>query len=679
MNKHIKPVGEAVKTERLDPSESDYIKVGDWFWSESESTKEPVLMCAMKVGTNFVELNSPHSKSGYRTARIHLNEVHEKLTREPNASQIIALEVSTLKTTLDRTLEEVRELTHQLGLPDNSRIGTNKSEPTGESREIAMINGASDVNDHKQRLAEAREKTLPDLFKKIEETNEQMASWMKAETMPFLSEAEGLKDHLKNIDDRIFNISLYAGLLETIEQCRDGKPADVNSKLRVMQRRLYMDEECLANYSAGGMEFGDIEQFDQWLAQDENMDRILPFDRCIVAMQVRRKRKERSRAGNLLSLFIQMNLDRQDKLTFLYIRNGERLYRLNTDVDFGEKLFPGKDEFDPSEPLMMEMFGSRVKGFMPVREYDAIQDKYKAERAKWEQWFEDNPLEQWLKDHEDEIRPGASESHLENQWRFANPMPRPSIRSGMDQWERFDQDSVYYDDGVMMMLDKMREYNRIALIIQGLLDRTDALAPHHKIRTWLPEEFAAHIELVYDADNILFNGDEPDIEAYIERCNETLGKDSVVVGQQLYWMEVEADKENQKRGRDFRSHELSDLTYYRPYGNPGPGDIARVASWSAGRRKAKFQWFRQRMNFSSYDDSDVAATVTVPADRLLNIDAYRAGDYKRFFADHRTRAKYLQWAPLLLAAEDYLAGKAKVVEPGTPVDLREETSGVIYT
>jgi hypothetical protein len=53
----------------------------------------------------------------------------------------------------------------------------------------------------------------------------------------------------------------------------------------------------------------------------------------------------------------------------------------------------------------------------------------------------------------------------------------------------------------------------------------------------------------------------------------------------------------------------------------------------------------------------VRQTLSVPAGALLNISAYRQGDFKQFFADPRTRAEYLKWAPLLLTAEDYLAGK----------------------
>ena len=40
--------------------------------------------------------------------------------------------------------------------------------------------------------------------------------------------------------------------------------------------------------------------------------------------------------------------------------------------------------------------------------------------------------------------------------------------------------------------------------------------------------------------------------------------------------------------------------------------------------------------------------------------AYTPGDYRQFFADPRTRAEYLKWAPLLLEAEEWWAGNRRL-------------------
>ena len=58
-----------------------------------------------------------------------------------------------------------------------------------------------------------------------------------------------------------------------------------------------------------------------------------------------------------------------------------------------------------------------------------------------------------------------------------------------------------------------------------------------------------------------------------------------------------------------------------------------------------------------FSDGTKPKTITVPVDKLLNVSAYKPGDYKRFLSDPRTRLEYLQWAPLMMAAEDYHGGK----------------------
>lgn len=76
-----------------------------------------------------------------------------------------------------------------------------------------------------------------------------------------------------------------------------------------------------------------------------------------------------------------------------------------------------------------------------------------------------------------------------------------------------------------------------------------------------------------------------------------------------------------------------------------------------------FTWMRERRSGEDRWDSKIRATVTVPFDRLFNISAYRPGDYKVFFKDPRTRERYLKWAPMLIAAENYYAKGTEVQQP----------------
>ncbi len=64
--------------------------------------------------------------------------------------------------------------------------------------------------------------------------------------------------------------------------------------------------------------------------------------------------------------------------------------------------------------------------------------------------------------------------------------------------------------------------------------------------------------------------------------------------------------------------------------------------------------------YYSKKEGPIQTGVTVPASELFNVDAYKPGDFKQFYVDPRTRAGYLQWVEMLLAAEEYHAGNLKV-------------------
>lgn len=669
-------------------------QLGQWYWL-LDSRHGEWLACVMHIGSNFIELNGPHHPHrGYRVARVHITEAHERLRFEPNAGTVIQGKIAEHQRQSQRLLAEVKALTSRLGVSPAIALAQHGPADGGDGRALAVLSDQTDVKAYERALVKAKKTELPELFNAIKDEQEEAARWMTAETLPMQAQANQLKGSLDEIEGRIFNVSLYAGLTEQIEVCADGAPAPMGSKLHVMQRRLYMDEECLLNYRSGGMEFSDITEFDRWLVVPENRDRILPFPRCMVAMRVRRKAKGRDSDGTTLSAFINMRLAQADTLTFLYIRNGERVSRLSCEQDFGELIFPEKAVYAPSEPLMVKMWGGgRVDKIITRREYDDRVRASEAWDAQYAQWKQAHPYEQWCEDqrtalireyhekdeHYKARHPLATwvERRVERDitswaYEFANPY-RPDRQPYADrinprEWEPFDDTSVNYDAVAKKISDEIKEYNRIALIIQGLFDRSTVLHPHAPVRTWDPASFAENIELVYDGSALLSYGDAPDIEDYIVRCNASLREGCVTVGQEDFWERKEAEKECARRDRDYRDQSGARPERYRPYGNPGPGYVARIAKFRPKARQALFIWNRERLTdsrslFGPQSGDPIRTTLTVPADALLNCDAYRLGDYKQFFRDPRTRAEYLRWAPLLLAAEEYQRGQIEVREP----------------
>jgi len=146
---------------------------------------------------------------------------------------------------------------------------------------------------------------------------------------------------------------------------------------------------------------------------------------------------------------------------------------------------------------------------------------------------------------------------------------KPHDYHKLSDYKPFNPDNIYYDDTVKHLAKEAGKYNRIALIIQGLYDRSEVLHPHPPVQTWTPEGFASAIELHYDQDHALTSGDPPDFAAYLERINETLAEGSMTIGQADYWDEYTA-KRNEKNNR------------YVSYGR-GPKTIDKIDKWQPPR------------------------------------------------------------------------------------------------
>jgi hypothetical protein len=329
-------------------------------------------------------------------------------------------------------------------------------------------------------------------------------------------------------------------------------------------------------------------------------------------------------------------MDKEDKSTFLYMRNGDSYYRLSTAIDFGSQLFP-----DDARSYLMG-------GKMWVQEWgrEIITDSehtHKVESRKLDE-----------KEHEERLAAWERLPEEEKAETF-EPWYRGDIR---ETYIPLTPETVYYDDGMAQIEEETRHHNRIAVVLQGLLDRSPVFHPHPPWRLWTPEGFTAGIELHHDETRAMVDGDPPDFEAYREELNKSIKKGTNTIGQQDAWERAEARKENDRQARDWRIRSSIPYKHYKPYGNPGPGLVAEVVKMSRDKTKCSFEWWRERMNYSRYDNSNIRARFRCSVSRLLNVDAYKPGDFKQFYADPRTRADYLKWAPLLLAAEDFHGAKS---------------------
>lgn len=642
--------------ERLEQAD-DRPQVGSWWWVDSRSEERDPdydrngrfwLGCVVEIGSNYVKVK------GVRLGeRIAADEFHDRCSPAHDYQAFVDGKLAEHKGNVRALIGEIQALCHKLGVPYNQALA--EAQVAESSTALAAAHAIGDVKRYQKALVKAKEKTLPDLFKQIQAEHERMATWMKAEMIPAEATLATATRVTEVIDQKIHTVELYAGLQEQLELVRDGATAHVDAKVHLMQRRHYMDEECLARYEAGGMNFENIGAFDRWLSRDENMFRIFPHPRCIVAFKIRRYRKDYSE----LNAWIAMKFAKADEDTFLYIRNGHQLWRMETSIDFDEQLFPNRETDDllGDEELWIRSSGG-------LHHEGLITGKKRAE--KLQEWREERHA------HAHELwawhRAGKPDGDDDNggHWTYIDEVGHPHERHGRPHtWIRFHRTNVleyklltphnvYYDDAMRLIAKAAYEHNRIAMIVQGLLDRSMCLQPHPPWRIWTPEGFAAGIELTYDDSKALAAGEAPSFETYRAELAKSIKVGSYTKGQHKAWRESMIDRYGHQE------------KYWPASAGRGPGGIARVAKvWRDGSCSFAFSrarswrnpvWVPSRPGYVKKSYPDIEMTFRCPADYpLFCISAYTPGDFHLFYDDPRTRADYLKWAPFLLAAEDWHA------------------------
>jgi hypothetical protein len=627
------------------------INLGEWYWIKGSDRddfgeKGRWLGCVTTIGSNYFEFESIRCDRSSCSRRVHDDELHKLCTYEPKWRDYVQGRVQRHKLEIETALREIQEITKNLGVAEVASL-----DHQGESRSLSLLNGQVDMKAYKKALIKAKDTTLPELFKRVEHSSEMLASWLGAEAIALKAHLGNMKDGIELINDRIFNVELYAGLTERITVVREGEPAGMADKVHLMQNRLYMDEECLLEYRAGGMTFKNLEAFDTWLAASARFDEMFPYPKCVVSFQVRRRRKEHRGLSEFIQIISAIQEDQLDKSTFLYIRNGGRLYRMRCELEFGEKLFPDLTEFQFGEPMMAKISCNDVERIMPKREWESLREKRRLAVEEHAAWMKANKRTKIKRYTNSEETREVSEHDSPHYWAAHHD------HRDLDRYEPFDTTSVYYDDMRDKLASEIKQYNRIVLILQGLLDRSEVLHPHPPAQLYTAEGFERMLVPVYDRDRILHYGEPPDFEEYRAELEKLIAAGSTTIGQDLAWQEHEAKVENARIARSWRE-KSKDHETFKPYGNPGPGYLAQVVECS--KTRATFRWERDRLHRRYRSESETLPdSIAVPRSRLFNVSAYKPGDFKRFFLDPRTRAEYLQWAPFLLAAEDFYAGKTK--------------------
>jgi len=561
------------------------INIGDWFWLEykdydrgyKKKVKKRSLFCVDEIGSNFVGFsrNCHNGTSGYR---VHLDSFFEECTAEPNWKQILEQKLDEIqKQIAEKTRELIAEGKKLSLIPDFTK--DHSVSPDNLLPVVSSVNPDKYKND----LIEFRDNKMPALQKEIEELAKDYAVVTKDLALSEMSVLNMMKGHLQSIEDRIFTVELYCGLKEQVHCITDGIPADIDVPITIYQQLLYMDEETLLDYNDGGMDFGKLEDFDKWVVMPKNLNRIMPDQKGIVAFRVRRNPKEYDIPRSLLDAWIQFHKDAYNMKTYLLIRNGEKVFRIATAIDFSPRLVPFRDEIGEKQFLK--------------------------HHTRWHGEEEKEP---------DIITP----------------------------------DSIEFDKHVKKVDILIRKYNRIFILLQGLLDRSSVFHPHPSIKLMSSADIDVWIKCIRDEEdslpNLTVTWDE-----YRDHKNKTIRKDRLV------WSTWYPDDMGTWSSR----HSYTDYSVKENEVINRP-NICKVTAIKRDRSEVRISWTVKRWSWGYRDyrnsfgdwvdggDRMVNRHLWVPMKHVFNITGYNKDEYKMFLCDRALLGKYLEWAPALLSAED---------------------------
>lgn len=178
---------------------------------------------------------------------------------------------------------------------------------------------------------------------------------------------EVFQKKIKKIMRVITTIELYLGIDEELFQIQEGELAPKDTPISFRQAVLYMDEE-IGHWEDGGLDFTNIDWFDEWLIKDNNYKKLLPEEKGLVVFRPRRNDKE---YGVNPRYDAQMNHANKFR-TYLLIRNGECLYRVYTEnIIILPRLFPKKTEL---QKLMDEIQKENLSSWSEEKKQENVED-----------------------------------------------------------------------------------------------------------------------------------------------------------------------------------------------------------------------------------------------------------------------------------------------------------------
>lgn len=281
-----------------------------------------------------------------------------------------------------------------------------------------------------------------------------------------------LRAKQKLMEQQIYLSNIYISGVRSREVLCTGHPAPKNERYHVFQKRLYLDDELGLLANLIDMDFRDMEAIDNWLLETGHWKKLLPFPKTILVTRVRKR--ERAYSDTLLGLlFNHFNMEH-----VVWLRDGDNVVRLSSDVTFTGQLFADPDQFRQAKKVVQEHI--------------------------WNSHFNPSRGER----HEKGSKPGLQ--------RDGHKLEEPYITRGVEL-ARFKTmqawlDSDYYSSDLDQKINEVvgeftrkRNANTLPFVVflQGLVDNTDLLQIPRGTDLFNTEVLQQYFTLLFDYTNAL--------------------------------------------------------------------------------------------------------------------------------------------------------------------------------
>ena len=194
--------------------------------------------------------------------------------------------------------------------------------PAGELSETALVPAVASLEETRGAVASIRndmarihlevKRKQTAIKSHLQLQARRLEALMVAQAAELESKVGDLSGMIKRAEEAIATINLYLGKNERIVQVAQGKPAARDAKIHIRQLVLYADEECAVAADEGGIDFQQLEEFDRWVAVPAHRRQVLPEEKGVVAIKVRRNERITAR---LIALLARGRMPRRTRRT----------------------------------------------------------------------------------------------------------------------------------------------------------------------------------------------------------------------------------------------------------------------------------------------------------------------------------------------------------------------------